>query len=90
MGELVFVGLVTVKRPGQGKPNVYTLHGIDEANLDGKASRTGRNPDARPPGASRRPHLKSKEDWRKKPVYSQIPRDASAYLESRRGPIQRR
>ena len=86
VGELVFVGLVTVKRPGQGKPNVYTLHGIDEANLDGKASRTGRNPDARPPGPFQRTPLRKEERGRR----MGIPTHGSAYLESRRGPIQRR
>jgi hypothetical protein len=35
--QLVDAGLLSVKRPGLGKPNEYTLLGIDRDNLSGRA-----------------------------------------------------
>lgn len=37
--QLVDVGLLLMKRLGQGRPNAYTLQGIDEDNLAGRAIR---------------------------------------------------
>ena len=41
--DLIAVGLVTMQRHGQGYPNSYTLHGVDEDDLYGTAN----TPDAR-------------------------------------------
>lgn len=55
IGELVAAELVQTIRYGLGRPNGYVLLGIDQEDLDGRASgsRPPRHPHAGQPGASR-------------------------------------
>ena len=65
IGELVAAGLVLTIRYGLGRPNGYVLIGLDEDDLNGRAS--GRRPSAKPiagpPGArARGPSTPRKDD----------------------------
>ena len=82
--QLVDAGLIAVRRCGQGLPNLFTVLALVTSG-----GATMQKP-AAPTWQPRASSPIRKEAGRRKPVYSQIPRDASAYLESRRGPIQRR
>ncbi len=67
--ELVAANLLIVVRLGQGRPNQYTLLGVPQEDLDGKAPRFKRtgsgHQDGRAPVADRRDSYRKKEKGEK-------------------------
>lgn len=82
--QLVDAGLIAVRRCGQGLPNLFTV-----LSLVTSGGATASRPVA-PTWQPRASSPFNKEAGRRNPGYSPIPTHGSAYLESRRGPIQRR
>jgi hypothetical protein len=82
--QLADAGLISVRRRGQGLPNLFTVLALVTSG-GATASRPAAPTWQRP--ASR---LLNKREGTKKPGYPAIPTTGSAYLESRRGPIPRR
>lgn len=82
--RLTDAGLIAVRRRGQGLANIFTVLALVTSGGD-----TVRQP-ALPlwRGTTRSPSFKNEE--RRTGIYTRIPQDASAYLETREGTLRRR
>lgn len=82
--QLVACGLILVRRRGQGRPNLFTVLALVTSGAVSAATIV--TPAWR--GSTRNPPYK-KESGRSR-LYSHIPQDARAYLETRTGVLARR
>jgi biotin operon repressor len=91
-GELVAAGLVVVTRHGQGRPNSYTLLGIDAADLDcvPSRSRAGHQDGRQPAAPGRVSFNRLKEEAKNRTTgsgYGDFPYGSRAAWVRRYGPL---